>query len=152
MEETPGKVKLLDAVKRAKARLCGSAAKAFSSDDRHIREWLCFACNQNSVPELAQVIVVEWNARFTRRMGDALYSPSTFRARIRLSIPLWERASEQDRRETVIHEACHLVVFYKHPNAAQHGPEWREAMRNCGVEPQRTHNVDRTGLVRRNRV
>ena len=33
---------------------------------------------------------------------------------IRLSIPLWPRASDQDRRETVIHEACHLIAFYKH--------------------------------------
>ena len=151
MEKTPGKVDRHDTVNRVKARLYTSTAKTAASGDRYIQEWVSFACEANGVPELAQVIVVEWNARFTRRMGDALYSPSTFRARIRLSIPLWGRASEQDRRETVIHEACHLVVYYKNCNAAQHGPEWREAMRNCGVEPQRTHSVDRTGLTRRGR-
>lgn len=151
MERTAGKVGLHDAVRRVKARLYGSAAKTTSSGDRHIRKWVCFACEANEVPELAQVIMVEWNARFTRRMGDALYSPSTFRARIRLSIPLWKRASERDRHETVIHEACHIIVFYKHPNATQHGPEWREAMRNCGVEPKRTHSVDRSGLARQRR-
>ena len=90
--------------------------------DRHIKEWIRFACECNEVPELAQVIVVEWNPRFTRRLGDAGYSPITYRARIRLSIPLWPRASEQDRRETVIHETCHLIVGFKHGfGPAAHG-------------------------------
>jgi SprT protein len=76
-------------------------------EDRHIRSWIRFACERNGVPELAQVIVVVWNSRFTRRLGDAAYNSTTFRARVRLSVPLWPRASEVDRRETVIHEACH---------------------------------------------
>ena len=119
-------------------------------DDRYIREWIRFACERNEVPELAQVIVVEWNPRFTRRLGDAGYNSTTFRARIRLRLPLWPRTSEQDRRETVIHEACHIIVGYKHGfAAAPHGHEWRRAMKNCGVEPLRLHTVDRTGLARR---
>jgi SprT protein len=101
--------------------------------------------------ELAQVIVVEWNRRFTRRLGDAGYSSVTFRAKIRLSLPLYPRAMERDRRETVIHETCHIIVGYKFGQVAQHGLEWKKAMRNCGVEPLRTHEVDRTGLARRQR-
>jgi len=72
-------------------------------------------------------------------------------AKIRLSTPLWPRASAQDRRETVIHEACHCIVGFKHGRVAAHGAEWKQAMRNCGVEPLRTHSVDRTGLARRQR-
>jgi len=83
-------------------------------EDPHIRCWIRFACERNEVPELAQVVVVEWNPRFTRRLGDAGYSHVTFRATIRLSIPLWPRATDQDRRETVIHEVCHIIVGYKH--------------------------------------
>ena len=75
------------------------------------------------------------------------------RARIRLSTVLWPRASEEERRETVVHEMCHIVVGYKHGYAASaHGFEWKEAMRNCGVEPRRLHSVDRTGLIRRRRL
>ena len=118
-------------------------------DNRHIREWVWFACDCNGVPELAQVIVVEWNRRFTRRLGDGMYSVITMAAKIRLSIPLWPRTSDQDRRETVIHEACHVIVKYRHgPFVRDHGSEWRAAMRNCGVEPLRTHSIDRTGLAR----
>ena len=120
--------------------------------DRHIKSWIRFACDCNGASELAQAILVEWNPRFTRRLGDAAYSPITYRARIRLSIPLWPRASEQDRRETVIHETCHVIVGFKHGfGLAAHGSEWRLAMKNCAVEPLRLHNVDRTGLARRQR-
>ena len=119
--------------------------------DRHIKEWIRFACDCNNVDELAQVIVVEWNSRFTRRLGDAAYNSVTFRGRIRLSTPLWPRGSEVDRRETVIHEACHIIVGYQFGQVAQHGSEWKEAMRACSVEPLRTHTIDRTGLARRHR-
>ena len=118
----------------------------------HIKEWIWFACQRNDAEELAQAIIVEWNSRFTRRLGDGVYSPITFRARIRLSLPLWPRASEKERRETVIHEACHCIVGYKHGIVAHHGLEWKQAMRNCGVEPLRNHTVDRTGLARRRRL
>ena len=124
--------------------------KTSSEEDRHIRSWIRFACDSNNVDELAQVILVEWNPRFTRRIGDAGYSSVTFRARLRLSRPLWPRALEEDRRETVIHEACHIIVGYRFGFAATpHGSEWRLAMKNCGVRPLRTHEVDRTGLARR---
>jgi predicted SprT family Zn-dependent metalloprotease len=50
----------------------------------------------------------------------------------------------------VIHEACHIIVGYKHGfGPAPHGLEWQEAMEKCGVEPLRTHTVDRTGLARK---
>lgn len=120
---------------------------------RGVIAWVRFACERNGVPELAQAIQIEWNRRFTRRMGDALYNPFTFRARIRLSnSPLWARASDQERFETVVHEASHVIAWYTFGLSIKaHGPEWRQAMRNCGVEPVRTHSVDRTGLVRRQR-
>lgn len=122
--------------------------------DRHkIKEWILFVCERNNAEQLAKIIIVEWNSRFTRRMGDAIYSPISMRARIRLSLPLWPRASAQDRRETVIHETCHCVVGYKHGYAASaHGSAWKKAMQNCGVEPIRLHSVDRAGLIRRRRL
>ena len=98
-----------------------------------IKEWIWFACQRNDAEELAPITTVEWNCRFTRRLGDGLYNPVTFRARIRLSIPLWPRASEKERRETVIHEACHCIVGYKHGVVAAHGLEWKQAMTNCGL-------------------
>ncbi len=121
-------------------------------EDRHkIRGWIKHACDCNSVPELAQVILVEWNGRFTHRLGDARYCPTSMRARIRLSVPLWPRISEEERRETVVHETCHCIVGYKFGFVPAHSSEWKQAMQNCGIEPRRLHSIDRTGLARRKR-
>ena len=111
--------------------------------DKGVTPWVRLACHYNNVPELAQAIVIEWNRRFTRRLGDAVFNPITFQSRIRLSIPLWPRASPQDRMETVVHEACHLIAWHKFGLfVAPHGAEWRQAMKNCGVQPD-----ERTTLI-----
>lgn len=68
-------------------------------------------------------------------------------AGIELSAPLWSRATPAQRRQTIVHEVCHLVAGLGHG----HGPCWRAAMRHCGLVPLRYHSVDRTGLVRRTR-
>lgn len=116
-----------------------------------IRRWIEKACRENGVPELNAKIAFEFNDRFTARLGDATFYPKTGKGLIRLSGPLWQRASETDQYETVIHEACHIIVRFKNQGkrVASHGREWRIAMRTCGLEPKRTHNLDRTGLVRR---
>ena len=90
----------------------------------------------------------EFNLRFTRKLGDATYNHNKKRGLVRLSTPLWQRATEEQRRETVIHEACHVIVFSRR-STEKHGPKWCEAMLNCGISPERTHHVDRTGLYHR---
>ena len=120
--------------------------------------------------DLIDVIRVEWNSKFTARLGDALYQRSFSargasvtqplkpqKARVRFSIPLWPRASEQERRETVIHEICHIVCSHEAALAGRgkpqaHGWEWKALMRKCGVKPERCHNVDRTGLKKTRKV
>lgn len=115
-----------------------------------IKKWIDQACNDNFVPELSNKIDFEFNSRFTRKLGDACFFRNTGRGRIRLSGPLWERATDTQRYETVIHETCHVIVRYKFKhNIKPHGIEWKTAMMNCNVRPKRTHNVDRTGLKRK---
>lgn len=89
---------------------------------------------------------IEWKDSFTARMGDA----NSVLLRVRFSVPLWSRASERERYETVVHEVCHIVAGVKHHHRVKpHGAEWRALMREAGVEPRRCHNVDRTDLTRR---
>lgn len=78
-------------------------------------------------------------------------------ARVRFSIPLWPRASVQERYETVVHEICHIVANHEaalagRPRPQAHGHEWKRLMWKAGVEPKRCHNVDRTGLAKTNKV
>lgn len=99
-------------------------------------------------PELFDSTTIQWNSRFTRRMGDAIYYRRTKNGRVRFSSVLWERASPEERRETVIHEACHIVAEKNHPGA-NHGPVWKRYMKMAGAKGDRCHNVNRDGLRRR---
>jgi SprT protein len=134
-----------------------------------VARWAIEALRLLEREDLLEVLRIEWNSRFTRRLGEAQYSylqkrPDVFNmsgkseptAAVRLSVPLWERASEADRHETVVHEVCHLVDCHEaflanRPNGKPHGVMWQRLMRRCGVEPRTYHNVDRTGLKRRQR-
>ncbi|MEW4453034.1 SprT-like domain-containing protein [Bremerella sp. JC817] len=117
------------------------------TDSEMIRDWLDFALGCNDVSCLSSMIRVRWNKRFTRKFADAGYGTCPPRGRIRISPMIWERATREQRRETLIHEACHIVAYHLHGLAIKpHGIEWRQAMVKCGVEPVVTHNIDLVGI------
>ncbi len=106
--------------------------------------------------EILESLSVEWNERFTSRLGSARSIWVTKNFHLRFSVPLWPRATPTERRETVIHEVCHLVAqkraWARVVKIQPHGPEWERLMWQCGVEPTRTHNVSNEGLTTRRRV
>lgn len=117
------------------------------SNEERIAAWIETACRANAVPDIAEIIEVRWNRRFTRRFGDAGIRLDPFRARIRLSPLIWSRASEEERRETVMHETCHIVAWHQHGVAIKpHGSEWKQAMRNCGLKPTVYHKIALIGI------
>ncbi len=112
-----------------------------------IHEWIDFALDRNEVNYLANMIRVHWNKRFIRKFADAGYIVNPPRGIIRLSPLIWERASDTERRETIIHEACHIVAFHLYGTEIKpHGIEWRQAMANCEVEPVRCHSIPLIGI------
>jgi len=95
-------------------------------------------------PELIGKIKLEWNTRFKRKVADACYS----RLRIRFAATLWPHMSEHARRNTIIHEVCHIVNRhkdgYKH---SSHSYSWRSLMVKMGIQPNRcTDNIDTFAL------
>lgn len=113
---------------------------------KEAREWAESAFALFDLYDLAENLKISFNNRFTARAGDA----SFIKNEIRLSAPLWPRMTSQERYETVIHEVSHIISYsiYKGRIKA-HGYEWRKIMLDCGVEPNRLHNIDRTGLKRK---
>lgn len=86
----------------------------------------------------------EFNGRFSRRMGDATYSYATKHGECRYSSPLWAFADAEERRETVIHEVCHVLtfrIFGGERKIKGHGPEWKRVMRIAGAKGDRCHSV-----------
>ena len=111
-----------------------------------VKEVIDATCIRLGMPHFANMVTTVWNGRFTARMGDATYKSN----RIRLSTVLFRRATEQERYETIVHELCHLVSYERYGRAgAGHGRFWQAVMREAGVEPKRCHNVNRTGIARR---
>jgi predicted SprT family Zn-dependent metalloprotease len=115
-----------------------------------IRELIEGACRACGVPELSGKIRVTWSGRFIARMGDARWDKRRGLGLIRLSRPLWPKASDEERRETVIHEACHVIADHRFGGKQGHGPRWRQMMALCGyARPQRCHSVDHEAIQRR---
>lgn len=105
------------------------------------------------VPNLP--VKTEWNTSFTRRMGDAEYIRSKGYGVVRFSVPLWPLASPEARKETVIHEVCHVVNSYFSiaksgwGPVSSHGYQWQSLMIQCGVKPERCHSVERPPELKR---
>ena len=97
-------------------------------------------------------ITISWSwgsNRMTARIGEANLRSN----RIKLSPVLFPRASATKRRNTIIHEVCHLVANHRLLVAGRdegpHGREWKKAMRECGEKPKARYTadeVDRDGL------
>jgi predicted SprT family Zn-dependent metalloprotease len=115
-----------------------------------MRELVVIACVKCGVPDLAAKIAMRWNRRFIARMGDARWFAGKDRGVIRLSAPLWPKASLEEKVETIIHETCHIIADFRFGPFQGHGPNWRALMRQCGyVNATRCHSVNREEIVER---
>ena len=114
------------------------------SEKEMINQWIFHACRTNNVPELYNNISWSFDNRLTRCIGKAFVGVNM----IKFSAPLWPRADMVERKNTVIHEACHIIAFRKYGHVKSHGHEWKHCMRQTGEIASRCHSIDRTGLRR----
>ncbi len=87
--------------------------------------------------EYGQRVGWSWNMRLRTTLGRADAEQSV----MEFSSFMWPTIAPPMRRETVIHESCHLAAF----EAAEeegHGPVWRAMMLHCGLEPRVTHDQE----------
>lgn len=103
---------------------------------------------------LENKITVLWNTRYTSRLGTASYKTKVAGRwiddyRVQFSVKLWERATQVERDEVVVHEVCHVAATVMHGRSG-HGPNWKRLMIRCGyTKPQRCHNIDNNDLKRK---
>ena len=119
-----------------------------------IRRLACETFRLLDHEELSDALFIEWAPRFTRTVGAAMYTrlgDGTLRLYMRLSTRLWFRATDEQRRQVVIHEVCHLVTDHEsilagRPQPLSHGAEWCAVMRRAGAEPEKWAPVDNVGI------
>jgi predicted SprT family Zn-dependent metalloprotease len=110
------------------------------------------SCITLELPQYYNRIVVEWSNGLKTTMGNARTKRSKdgdYSGLIRLSVALWPRASEEERKETVIHEAAHILAHIVYGERCDHGPKWVATMARLGYpNASRCHQVDVRGLKR----
>jgi predicted SprT family Zn-dependent metalloprotease len=61
---------------------------------------------------------------------------------MRFASQLWMGMEPDDRKNTIVHEVCHLAIQRLHdhstPGIKTHGDEWRELMLVCGEDPDKS--------------
>lgn len=70
---------------------------------------------------------------------------------MKFSCPLWERATQEQRDDTIVHEICHVLDYILNGKSNKHNRVWKQLMIKCGHSPERCHHIDRTGIARRNK-
>ncbi|MHC4237227.1 MAG: SprT family zinc-dependent metalloprotease [Planctomycetota bacterium] len=117
--------------------------------------------------DLLPYIWIVWSSRLTSSMGRAVFARpgDTVRkrfqkntidgrvVRMELSVPLWSRANEAQRNQTILHELSHLIthqeaLLAQQERPAPHGRRWKNTMHRIGADAARTHTVDTGGLGR----
>jgi SprT protein len=98
-------------------------------------------------PELFDETDIVWNNRLRATVGRARYNPKR-RHTIELSRQLWPHfRKDDDRLETIMHEACHIVANYMHGRSiSAHGYQWKTLMMELGIPATRCHDIDIYGL------
>ena len=75
------------------------------------------------------------NNRLRRARGRAVLREGRIEVR-----PDLLSGSRRNLLETLCHEAAHIAVFHKYPNARPHGPEWRQLVRASWFRAPRAAN------------
>ena len=117
-------------------------------NDTDVPAWIRATLERLGMEALDDLITYDFSSKMTRRIGVAiatLQGKQLIGLHIRLSTPLWLRANEDERRECIAHEVCHLVRFYHGDLRKTHGSQWRDLMRECGYSGNPYHTVNISG-------
>lgn len=90
-----------------------------------------------------------WRVEFSGALPRAMGKAHLGRRLIKFSVPLWDQATNLQRRETVVYEVAHAVCYVRGTDRG-HGAGWKAQMAAMGYpNASKYHTVDRTGLKRK---
>ena len=106
----------------------------FKDDSKNIEQWTKFAFSANKIKIWGDFFIMFENSDTKYRLGDARLCHNGHVAKIRLSDFHWNELSDEEKKELVVHEVCHIVDKKKNPRKIRkpHGKAWKKYMKNCG--------------------
>lgn len=119
-------------------------------DKEGIDDLIRETCNKAGMPEAFDIIKWKFSGRLTTTLGHAHYYFENDTGEIDFCFELWGRANYEQRREVIIHETVHILVFKKYgpKDSDKHGPKWKAMMVQCGGNPTPYHEVCTKGVKR----
>lgn len=90
---------------------------------------------------------IEFNDRYIAKMGMARQCNETGALSVHFSTQLWAVANDTQRKQTVVHEICHIVSMDR-GIFDSHGSYWQGLMLQCGHQPNRCTTVQRPDELR----
>ena len=75
-----------------------------------------------------------------RRTGEYEYT-------ISMSQGIWNKTNDEERKDTAVHEACHILDHILNGSMSGHGNKWKRLMHLCGYpDAKRSHSVNLSGI------
>ncbi|MBI2448867.1 SprT-like domain-containing protein [Candidatus Pacearchaeota archaeon] len=109
-----------------------------------IKNWIRECCEDNGCGHLAESIRFVWNKRFQSKAADARPTQKL----IRISVVNWKASTEEQKEQTVKHETCHIISYYRYGDISLgHGRHWQTAMIRAGCDPDRFVEIDLNKIV-----
>ena len=109
-------------------------------DDEHLK-----CCNILNIPDVYTNLEWKFETKFRCTEGQAEWDEEQYPGKwfIRYSTKCWIPMGLAGRKNTIVHEICHLAVekLYGHGNIVDnrrvttHGTHWEQLMRKCGEDP-----------------
>jgi len=112
-----------------------------------VQKCIADTCNQCGIGHIYEHIEWCFSSRFKTTLGqaEAWLDKEDGRKRwsIKLASRLWMEMSPAERKNTIVHEVCHLAAMHLYTELDDdHGPEWQALMRKCNEDPFMVSYVD----------
>lgn len=103
---------------------------------KQIYEAVNFAYKANGIA--INNVKIKVNKRKISSAGTAAYLDNT----ITVNVKVWQMLNDEQQRDVVIHEACHLIAAQKFGSIAWgHGRYWKHCMIKAGLSPERCIDI-----------
>lgn len=114
-----------------------------------IRTLIQETCDKAGKSEIGPYISFEFSGRLKTTFGKAWTLRDINGGKISFSSVLWGRAKLLERKDTIIHETCHILANLISKSNCGHNHFWKTLMRVCGASNvSRCHKVSTEGLTR----
>ena len=121
------------------------------SQDQKMWEWVRGAFRSLWKDVNKYNLKIVFSTRMNRCAGFARYKRNRrtgqYEYTISMSQGIWNKTNDEERKDTAVHEACHILDHILNGSMSGHGNKWKRLMHLCGYpDAKRCHSVNLSGI------